>query len=72
MLRRVFNYLTELDPAEPHFTNQSYVVHFCKGGALCTEAIHTNGDPLLGLAKSDAGGNVVALMGEVWALEATR
>jgi len=44
----------------------------CKGGAICTEAIHTNGDPLLRLATSDADSKFVARMGEVWALEATQ
>jgi hypothetical protein len=47
------------------------VVHFGKGGAIFTEAIHTSGDPLLGLASSDADGKVVALLGEVRASEAT-
>jgi len=61
-----------LDPAGPYFTNQSFLVRFCKGGAIFTEVIHTNGDPLLGLATSDADGNFVAFLGNVWALEATR
>lgn len=58
-------YLTGLEPAGPYFTNQSCEVRFCKGDAIFTEAIHTNGDPLLGLGTSNADGKIVAVLGEV-------
>jgi hypothetical protein len=41
------------------------------GGAIFTEVIHNNGEPLLGLATPNADGKFVAFLGKVWALEAT-
>ena len=48
--------LTGLDPAGPAFTGESCEVRFCKGVAVFTEAIHTNGHPLIGFGTSDGDG----------------
>jgi len=49
-------YFTGLDPAGPLFTGQSCEVRFCKGDAVFTEAIHTNGNPMFGLGTSEEQG----------------
>jgi hypothetical protein len=49
-------HLTGLDPAGPAFTNKSCEVRFCQGDAVFTEAIHTNGRPVIGLGTSDEVG----------------
>jgi hypothetical protein len=41
-------YLAGLDPAGPPFTGESCEVRLCKGDAVFTEAIHTNGHPSIG------------------------
>jgi hypothetical protein len=47
---------TGLDPADPGFTGHSCEVRFCKGDAVFTETIHTNGHPLIGFGTSDKDG----------------
>jgi hypothetical protein len=49
-------HLTGLDPAGPAFTYESCEVRLCKGDAIFTEAIHTNGRPLIGFGTSDESG----------------
>jgi hypothetical protein len=49
-------HLTGLDPAGPLFTNESCTVRFCKGDAVFTEAIHTNGHPSIGFGTPDEDG----------------
>jgi hypothetical protein len=49
-------HLTGLDPAGPAFNGKSCVVRLCQGDAVFTEAIHTNGRPLIGYGTSDEDG----------------
>ena len=49
-------HLTGLDPAGPAFTGKSCEVRLCKGDAVFTEAIHTNGHPWIGFGTSDEDG----------------
>jgi len=56
MLMALTKYLTGLDPAGPLFTNESCTVCFCKDDAVFTEAIHTNGHPLVGFGTPDEVG----------------
>jgi len=46
-------HLTGLDPAGPLFKSQRCEVRFCKGDAVFTEAIHTNGHPRFGFGTPD-------------------
>jgi hypothetical protein len=56
MLTIQTKHLTGLDPAGLMFTGQSCEVRFCKGDAVFTEAIHTNGHPKIGFGTSDVVG----------------
>jgi len=56
MLMTRTKHLTGLDPAGPAFTNQSCEVRFCKGDAVFTEAIHTNGHPDMGFGTPNEVG----------------
>jgi hypothetical protein len=49
-------HLTGLDPAGPAFSGKICEVRLCKGDAVFTEAIHTNGHPGIGLGTSDEVG----------------
>jgi hypothetical protein len=59
-------YLTGLDPAGPAFTNESCEVGLCKGDAVFTEAIHTNGRPDIGFGSCNENGRNIPSYGEVW------
>ncbi|GFG33454.1 hypothetical protein Cfor_03522, partial [Coptotermes formosanus] len=62
MHNRILTILTDhstgLDPAGPLFTNQSCEVRLCKDDANFTEAIHTNGDAVIGFGTPDADAQV--------------
>jgi hypothetical protein len=59
VFKGLIDHLTGFDRAGPLFKDQSCKVHFCKGDAKFTEAIHTNGNPLWGLGtSSEDGGNM--------------
>jgi len=59
MLMALTKHLTGLDPAGPFFTDESCTVRACKGDAVFTEAIHTNGHPSIGLGiPNEVGRNM--------------
>jgi hypothetical protein len=59
-------YLTGLDPAGLMFTGKNCEVRLCRGDAVFTEAIHTNGHPLIGFGTPDENGRNMLSYGEVW------
>jgi hypothetical protein len=56
MLMTISKFLSGLDPAGPAFTGESCDVRLCKGDAVFTEAIHTNGHPYIGFGTPDECG----------------